>query len=232
MQPRANAPHKRHREALSHFHPSTDRASAFPDWMAGGSEGELEALERWLVDDAEGEGGDDPWARTGGVVASPVKERGGLQAMRFEDDFTAFVSAPAPVDGAAGNDAGEVELEIGEDGETGEETLSPVGGYSYRSLGSVSDFGEGEEDIPTREEVLAVSARIFGTEKPAIAPLGRAGDPWPEDEVASFDLSRIVSTLEGMKAEIAGMSDEGERRRAAARVALGLVYGLEREPVE
>ncbi|KAI0373734.1 hypothetical protein BV20DRAFT_672240 [Pilatotrama ljubarskyi] len=43
---------------------------------------------------------------------------------------------------------------------------------------------------------------------------------------ASFDLSRVFSALQGMKAEIAGMEDEDERRRAAARVALGLVYGL------
>ena len=32
-----------------------------------------------------------------------------------------------------------------------------------------------------------------------------------------------------MKEEIAGMEDEEERRRAAARVALGLVYGLRKE---
>lgn len=44
---------------------------------------------------------------------------------------------------------------------------------------------------------------------------------------AAFDLSRVFNALQGMKAEIAGMEDEEERRRAAARVALGLVYGLE-----
>ena len=43
---------------------------------------------------------------------------------------------------------------------------------------------------------------------------------------AAFDLSRVFSALQGMKDEIAGMEDEDERRRAAARVALGLVYGL------
>ncbi|KAL7280147.1 hypothetical protein ACG7TL_006566 [Trametes sanguinea] len=43
---------------------------------------------------------------------------------------------------------------------------------------------------------------------------------------AAFDLSRVFSALQGMKAEIAGMENEDERRRAAARVALGLVYGL------
>ncbi|KAI0357445.1 hypothetical protein OH77DRAFT_1399047 [Trametes cingulata] len=47
-----------------------------------------------------------------------------------------------------------------------------------------------------------------------------------EHSFAPFDLSRVFSALQGMKAEIAGMEDEDERRRAAARVALGLVYGL------
>lgn len=48
-------------------------------------------------------------------------------------------------------------------------------------------------------------------------------------ELGAFDLSRVLSALQGMKEEIAGMSDEGARRKAAARVALGLVYGLQKE---
>ena len=48
-------------------------------------------------------------------------------------------------------------------------------------------------------------------------------------ELGAFDLSRVLSALQGMKEEIAGMSDEDERRKAAARVALGLVYGLRKE---
>jgi hypothetical protein len=48
-----------------------------------------------------------------------------------------------------------------------------------------------------------------------------------ETPASSFDLSRVLSALEGMKDEVAQIEDEGERRRAAARVALGLVYGLE-----
>ncbi|KAI0786892.1 hypothetical protein C8Q75DRAFT_250040 [Abortiporus biennis] len=48
-------------------------------------------------------------------------------------------------------------------------------------------------------------------------------------ELGAFDLSRVLTALQGMKEEIAGMEDEGERRKAAARVALGLVYGLRKE---
>ena len=47
-----------------------------------------------------------------------------------------------------------------------------------------------------------------------------------DESFAAFDLSRVFSSLQGMKEEIAGMENEDERRRAAARVALGLVYGL------
>ncbi|RPD62734.1 hypothetical protein L226DRAFT_532275 [Lentinus tigrinus ALCF2SS1-7] len=47
-----------------------------------------------------------------------------------------------------------------------------------------------------------------------------------DESFAAFDLSRVFSALQGMKEEIAGMGNEDERRRAAARVALGLVYGL------
>ena len=54
-----------------------------------------------------------------------------------------------------------------------------------------------------------------------------------EDEgdfnVGNFDLSRVLNALQNMKEEIAGMEDEEERRKAAARAALGLVYGLERQ---
>lgn len=56
------------------------------------------------------------------------------------------------------------------------------------------------------------------------------GGPDDEDfEFGTFDLSKVLGALQGAKEEIAGMEDEGERRKAAARVALGLVYGLKQE---
>ncbi|KAI0771221.1 hypothetical protein BD413DRAFT_65435 [Trametes elegans] len=58
------------------------------------------------------------------------------------------------------------------------------------------------------------------------ADLSLASEEGDDHSFAPFDLSRVFSALQGMKAEIAGMEDEDERRRAAARVALGLVYGL------
>ncbi|KAG6857163.1 hypothetical protein H0H87_008733 [Tephrocybe sp. NHM501043] len=48
-------------------------------------------------------------------------------------------------------------------------------------------------------------------------------------DMEPFDLSKVLGTLQEMKAEISTIDDESERRKAAARVALGLVYGLEAE---
>lgn len=57
-----------------------------------------------------------------------------------------------------------------------------------------------------------------------------SSDPSPRaGEGEGFDLNRVFGALQGMKEEIGMMDDEDERRRAAARVALGLVYGLEQE---
>jgi hypothetical protein len=58
-----------------------------------------------------------------------------------------------------------------------------------------------EDDLPTHAEVAATHARIF------------------ED-------SDVLGRLAEMRAEIMALEDEEQRRRAAARVALGVVYGL------
>jgi len=112
-----------------------------------------------------------------------------------------------------------------------------------------------DDGLPTEEEIRATSARIFGTVArtrvvDAHAPtseqnglfhdisssssstasvLSEPHDGNSEDEydAAPFDLSRVLTALEEMKAEVAGIEDEGEKRKAAARVALGLVHGLE-----
>ncbi|KAL0961451.1 hypothetical protein HGRIS_006396 [Hohenbuehelia grisea] len=59
-----------------------------------------------------------------------------------------------------------------------------------------------------------------------LAPPPSDGDADGLYDIGQFDLSRVLQALRGMKAEIASMEDEGERRRAAAKVALGLVYGF------
>ncbi|KAL4267582.1 hypothetical protein AB1N83_002806 [Pleurotus pulmonarius] len=113
-----------------------------------------------------------------------------------------------------------------------------------------------DDDLPSQQEIAVTAARIFGTDKSRssatrvdasadVSPVHPTSSLFAVDSMSSqdptsmqvvdlydvgqFDLSRVLDALRGMKAEIASMSDEGERRRAAARVALGLVYGLEGE---
>ncbi len=180
---------------------------------------------------------------------SPPAESAG-----FDDDFTVFVSAPAEVFGESPDRRTLTGDELEED-----DGLKPLRGLgSYNSLGSVSDFGEGgedkkatdavsgddDEDLPTQKEIMETSSRIFGDKIGSRAP----GDPQriqdrevdsrssdaesePDDmyDMSPFDLSRVLGTLQQMKEEISEIENEDERRRAAARVALGLVYGLETE---
>lgn len=76
-------------------------------------------------------------------------------------------------------------------------------GMWYASLGS-GDSPELEfddESLPTRAEVAATHASIFGS-------------------------SDVVGRLTEMREEIQALEDESARRRAAARVALGFVYRL------
>lgn len=148
-------------------------------------------------------------------------------------------------------------------------------GVSYRSLGSVSDFGDVDADapsyertsaadenedndaeLPTKAEILETSRRIFGTAPVATSPTDTAGSTTGQcqsskasllstendnldflveecsrengdTDLGKFDLQGIFNALQGLKEEIAGMPDDKEKRKAAARVALGLVYGLD-----
>ncbi|KAJ7025327.1 hypothetical protein C8F04DRAFT_1128524 [Mycena alexandri] len=168
----------------------------------------------------------------------------------FDDDFTVFVSAPpvvAPREVVPDADDDFEDDSFDSPTRLGPPESSPL----YLSLGSALDLREvaeekdkagesaGEdEDLPTDAEIEAMSSRIFGApvrskSETAVAPKSPIPDAVPvaageeEYDMAPFDLSRVMSALEGMKAEIASMEDEGERRKAAAKVALGLVYGLE-----
>lgn len=80
-------------------------------------------------------------------------------------------------------------------------------GMWYASLGSgdspqlgFEEFTD-DESLPTRAEVAATHAEIFGA-------------------------SDVVGRLTEMRGEIQALEDETARRRAAARVALGFVYRL------
>ena len=72
--------------------------------------------------------------------------------------------------------------------------------------------------FPSQEEVASMSQRL--------RKMGMSDNIDEGDSQAPFDLSRIMTTVDAMKSEIAGITDEDEKRKAAAKVALGLVYGL------
>ncbi|CUA68835.1 hypothetical protein RSOLAG22IIIB_03701 [Rhizoctonia solani] len=65
--------------------------------------------------------------------------------------------------------------------------------------------------LPSSAEIHATTERIFGQDSEA--PGG-------------FDLTSILGALEAMRLEIGAIEDMEERRKAAARVALGLAAGL------
>jgi len=154
----------------------------------------------------------------------------------FDDDFSDFVSAPAPAttDTTSKSLAGEVtpEPEYDQDRNDPEDDL-----FS-------DDF------FPTDQEILMTSHRIFGplipSQRASSSRAARADDEGRHDEGGAkdkdeggdedesdtlrdvdFDLSSILGALQGLKEEISGIEDEEAKRRMAARVAMGLLYGLE-----
>jgi hypothetical protein len=212
-------------------------------------------LERWLEEDLDLRPSsrnaieEDPWitnrvkSTADLIMSSSPTDLEGAHRSGFDDDFTAFVSAPP--DGGGGRDSFDDSFDS--------DRIAPVhASASYASLGSdfggedEEDDGDDEEGLPSQEEIQATYARIFGPNlqsprTPTANGLSVASssatnrntsstthDPISDSDVSAFDLTRVLGSLEGMKAEIAGMSDEQERRKAAAKVALGLVYGLER----
>ena len=244
---------------------------------------------RVTTDTWQSAGGGDAWqyaASSGHIVSSPTdmetmspfgvpaeslanKDRN--VSVGFDDDFTVFVSAPAPLETIQeASGLSTPELSHGPS-----KSLAPVdAGDFYRSLGSVSDFGGSEDErytelddsnyfddpsdlktpkstdddsMPTEKEIRETSLRIFGAPVLSRLHMQRADAPIPKAEIAgnslapehftsgiddpydieSFDLTKVLGALQQFKSEIAGMDDEDERRKAAAKVALGLVYGFE-----
>jgi Alpha and gamma adaptin binding protein p34 len=77
---------------------------------------------------------------------------------------------------------------------------------------------DGDPPFPSQDEVESMSQRLRG--------IGISENIDENDPQTPFDLSRVLSTLDVMREEIAGISDEDEKRKAAAKVALALVTGL------
>lgn len=187
-----------------------------------------------------------------GMKEDQAAEPTGKFSIGFEDDFTVFVSAPAVNEAETTPDA----MSYHKQHETFESPMSSAIPSStlepgsarmrYHSLGSVSDFGgsdfgdeeplyeslddQMDDDLPTKDEIREMSAKIFGTVQgePATVTGGNieVGSCEDSDREPPFDLSQVMSALEQFKSDISGMDDEEERRKTAAKVALGLLYGL------
>ena len=148
----------------------------------------------------------------------------------FEDDFSDFVSAPSPAPETTGT--------------TSKGPIDEVVSETERK----QDPNDPEDDLfsddffPTDQEILVTSHRIFGPLLPSQRASssksgwmdGDGGDGEGEDEDeknplgdVEFDLSRIMGSLQGLKEEISGIENEEAKRKMAARVAMGLLYGLE-----
>lgn len=77
---------------------------------------------------------------------------------------------------------------------------------------SAPPIGDIDTDLPSPADIQTAAERIFG--------------PQSHDAPDGFDLTSVLGSLEAMREEISGITDMEERRKAAARVALGLAMGL------
>jgi hypothetical protein len=219
-------------------------------------EKEMDELERWLEEDESQRVNEDPWACRD-EFGSPLSTESRLGARTpttatffgsgagsggegggFEDDFTDFVGAP-----------------MDHEPRRSDSNSTKGRSFSYMSLHSEFDILEDEDaDLPSQDEIQATTHQIFGstssnlpiptsgskqqqflsaTDAPGlgVSPAPSTSTLGDEDDfgLSRFDLSRVFSSLQVMKEEISEMTDDRERRRTAARVALGLVYGLQRD---
>jgi len=168
---------------------------------------DLEALEAWLDDDS-----DAPWLPSSSVstnLSSTPKPR---VDNGFDDDFADFVSAPR-LNSLPNPSSIDVD---------GQQNV-------YDNLPPPPHIAQQQDP-----DSIPISPEITSASHPDFLPFPSSSQPQPpstqnleEGGAGTFDLSQVLSALQAMKEEIAGISDEGERRKAAARAALGLVAGLE-----
>ncbi|EJC98069.1 uncharacterized protein FOMMEDRAFT_143534 [Fomitiporia mediterranea MF3/22] len=199
---------------------------------------EMEMLERWLEEDDENyrqlpeDGHDDTNAQPTGKLdeawstADSTSRQGPTDAEGFDDDFTEFQSAPT----TSSREIQNTESSLNEDLDSELPSTDDIHAAATRIFGPLPAHAA----RPDAFAVLSDSATPSEESRPA--PPESAGDPHtgtgrsgPEldmDEPA-FDLTGILGALDAMKDEISRIPDMRTRRRAAAKAALGFVYGLE-----
>lgn len=187
------------------------------------------------------------------VVLTPTAERSRASYIKsgFDDDFTEFISAPASPGRSLSAEYDADRLIPMHTGASYHSlaSVSDIDGEGHSWVHHPIDSGEEDEDpdLPSQAEIAETSRQIFGIPGPlpdhdnssasaahfdAEHSFDHPDADEDDFEMSAFDLSRVLNALQGMKQEIAGMEDGPEKRRAAAKVALGLVYGLQVEKDE
>ena len=140
-----------------------------------------------------------------------------------------FVSTPAPVPETTGSTSNGPMGEVFSEAERNQEANDP------------EDELFSNDFFPTDQEVLIASHRMFGPLLPSQRENssksgwadGEGGDKGEDEDEGNtlgdvdFDLFRIMGVLQGLKGEISGIENEEAKPRMTARIAMGLLSGLE-----
>ena len=204
-------------------------------------------FERWLESKGEEETSipkrsqasmsDFPVPSTSYAIGSSSRD------LKFDDDFGPFQAIPSPI--SQHNQPPPPTLSSQSSLADHPAQAAPNESVTNQTFDRQPVDADADEGLPTRAEILETSRRLFphlvaaSSHKPSSSNLAPHPDAnaseIPENEDAldhdeqdpSLDLTSILSSLQGMKEEIANMPDMEARRKAAARVALGLVWALE-----
>jgi hypothetical protein len=192
-------------------------------------------FENWLESDNNdiGQRGRSP-AEFPGLSDAPT-DRSSRTELKFDDDFGPFQSTITTPAGASSSSTLK-------DPHTEDKFSTKLPSEPPSPQGAAEDEDE-DVDLPTQAEILETSRRLFptlnqsrGANKAApTEPQTSTSEPGGDADDAEggpgasdgFDFASILSSLQGVKEEIAGIEDVDERRKAAAKVALGLVWALE-----
>ena len=183
----------------------------------------------------------DPWL-SHNSSAPPTMRRDGA-APGFDDDFSAFISAPAvSITSTAAASASVPGLTLAASGVHGFLDASSVPmllpshtGGSYRSLrsgtsGLPSDVDEdhaGYEALDDRSSFFSPEHEFDDADADLLTPVGRRLEGERvglTDARAPFDLTDILASLQTMRENVAGIEDEAQRRATTARLASEFVF--------
>lgn len=187
------------------------------------------------------------------IALTPTTEQPYLHYTKsgFDDDFTEFVSAPAAGPSRSPTMDSIMDRLVPMYTGASYHSLASVSDIDVEQSWVHHALESGDEDedpeLPSQAEIAETSRQIFDVsgalptpDNASASTSASAPEHFDEDhafdhpdadeddfEMAPFDLSRVLHALQGMKEQIAGIEDGPEKRRAAARVALGLAYGLQ-----